>query len=99
MILSSLAALALSIRLTRLLVRDITYYPDLKQFGFRFYTNYFTTKQHLINPQDIQLLEVKSWKQTTNYRIKLGGKEKAVSTQVLGSGTTNDCSIIYSTER
>jgi len=83
-VLSSLAALALCIRFTRLLVRDITYYPELKQFGFRFYTNYFTTKQHLLSPQDVQPLEVKSLRQAANYLIKLNGKERAVSTQVLG---------------
>lgn len=83
-VLSSLAALAISLKLTRLLVRDITYYPHLRAFGVRFYTNYFTTRQHLVRPEHICALEVKSRLQAANYRIRVGEKERAVTTQVLG---------------
>lgn len=84
LVLTSVAALFVCSRLTRLIVRDITYYPTTKQFGFRFYTNFFTTKENMVAPADVQVLEVKSRSQAANYVIKVDGKPKRISTQVLG---------------
>jgi hypothetical protein len=70
--------------LSRLLIKEINYYPELEQFGVTYYTNLFTTKKHMVKPQHIKPLEVKSRWQASNYMVEINGKDRPSSTQVLG---------------
>lgn len=66
----SLAAIRVSMLLTRILVKEINYIPETNQLALKFYTNLFTTRQYAVKPTEILPLEKKKRFQAVNYIVE-----------------------------
>jgi hypothetical protein len=69
--------------MTKILAKEINYYPETKQLGVSFYTNMFTTVEHKIPPTDVKPLKITKRFQAVNYEAKIEGNPRKFTTQVL----------------